>query len=56
VGLTAVEEAVALLRALPAVAKDAEAEKTAARLAGRVGQLRDALEAFHGGTGRPGPR
>jgi CheY-like chemotaxis protein len=51
VGLGAVEETVALLRTLPAVAKDAEAEETAAQLAGRVGQLRDALEAFHCGTG-----
>jgi CheY-like chemotaxis protein len=46
VGLGAVEETVALLRKLPAVLEDAEAEETAARLAGRVGRLRDALEAF----------
>jgi hypothetical protein len=46
VGLGAVEETVALLRKLPAVLKDAEAEETAAQLAGRVGRLRDALEAF----------
>jgi CheY-like chemotaxis protein len=48
VGLGAVEETVAMLRRLPAVVKDAEAEETAAQLAGRIGRLRDALEAFGG--------
>lgn len=51
VGLGAVEETVAMLRSLPAVVDDAEAEQTAALLAGRVGRLRDALEAFHGRAG-----
>ena len=51
VGLGAVEETVALLRRLPAVLKDAEAEQTAAQLAGRVGQLRDTLQALGGGDG-----
>ena len=50
-GLGAVEETVALLRRLPAVLRDAEAKETAAQLAGRVGHLRDALEAFGRGTG-----
>jgi CheY-like chemotaxis protein len=45
-GLGAVEETLALLRKLPAVLRDAEAKETAAQLAGRVGRLRDALEAF----------
>jgi CheY-like chemotaxis protein len=45
-GLGAVEETLALLRKLPAVLRDAEA---AAQLAGRVGRLRDALEACGGG-------
>jgi CheY-like chemotaxis protein len=49
-GLGAVEETVALLRRLPAVVMNAEATETAAQLAGRVGRLRDALEAFHGGA------
>jgi CheY-like chemotaxis protein len=49
-GLGAVEESVALLRRLPAVLVDAEAGETAAQLAGRVGRLRDALEAFGGGA------
>jgi CheY-like chemotaxis protein len=49
-GLGAVEETVALLRKLPAVLRDAEAEEIAAQLAGRVGRLRDALEAFGGGA------
>jgi CheY-like chemotaxis protein len=49
-GLGAVEETLALLRMLPAVLRDAEAKETAAQLAGRVGRLRDALEAFEGGT------
>jgi CheY-like chemotaxis protein len=50
VGLGAVEESVALPRRLPAVLVDAEAGETAAQLAGRVGRLRDALEAFGGGA------
>ena len=41
--LEAVEEAVAALGQLPAVSRDAEAREVAARLAGRVGGLRDAL-------------
>lgn len=45
-GLGAVEETVALLLRLPAVIKDAEAAQTAAQLAGRVGRLRDALQAL----------
>jgi CheY-like chemotaxis protein len=44
--LEAVEETVAELSALPAVSGDAEAKETAARLAGRVGRLRDALDAL----------
>ena len=47
-GLGAVEETVALLLRLPAVIKDAEAAQTAAQLAGRVGRLRDALQALGG--------
>jgi CheY-like chemotaxis protein len=50
-GLGAVEETLALLRKLPAVLRDAEAAEIAAQLAGRVGRLRDALEAFGSGTG-----
>ena len=49
-GLGAVEETLALLRKLPAVLRDAEAKEIAAQLAGRVGRLRDALEAFGGGA------
>ena len=49
--LEAVEETVATLRQLPAVSQDAEAREVAARLAGRVGRLRDALDAIGG----PGP-
>ena len=49
--LEAVEETVATLRQLPAVSRDAEAREVAARLAGRVGRLRDALDAIGG----PGP-
>jgi CheY-like chemotaxis protein len=49
-GLGAVEETLALLRKLPAVIRDAETAETAAQLAGRVGRLRDALEAFGGGA------
>jgi CheY-like chemotaxis protein len=48
--LGAVEETLALLRKLPAVLRDAEAKETAAQLAGRVGRLRDALEAFGSGA------
>jgi CheY-like chemotaxis protein len=50
-GLGAVEETLALLRKLSAVLLDAEAVETAAELAGRVGRLRDALEAFGGAAG-----
>src|ERR1700722_9257948 len=49
-GLGAVEETVALLRRLPAVLRDAEAKEAAAQLAGRIGRLRDALEAFGSGA------
>jgi CheY-like chemotaxis protein len=49
--LAAVEETCAALRKLPAVSQDAEAGETAERLAGRVGRLRDALDALGG----PGP-
>ena len=49
--LAAVEETCAALRKLPAVSQDAEAGETADRLAGRVGRLRDALDALGG----PGP-
>ena len=48
--LEAVEETVTVLRQLPAVSQDAEAAEVAARLAGRVGRLRDALDAL--GAGR----
>jgi CheY-like chemotaxis protein len=41
-----VEETVALLRELPAVTQDAETEQTTARLAQRIGRLRDAIDAF----------
>jgi CheY-like chemotaxis protein len=47
--LEAVEETVTALRRLPAVSQDAEAAEMAARLAGRVGRLRDALDALSGG-------
>ena len=49
-GLGAVEETLALLGKLPAVLRDAEAKEIAAQLAGRVGRLRDALEAFGRGA------
>ncbi len=49
VPLGAIEETVALLRQLPAVLKDSEAEATAAQLALRVGRLRAVLEAFGAG-------
>ena len=42
--LGAVEETLSLLRELPAVLQDAEATETAARLAGRILQLREALD------------
>src|SRR5712671_345724 len=42
--LEEVEEAVAALCSLPAVGRDAEATQVAARLAGRVDRLRDALD------------
>jgi CheY-like chemotaxis protein len=48
--LGAVEETLALLCKLPAVLRDAEAKEIAAQLAGRVGRLRDALQAFEGGV------
>jgi CheY-like chemotaxis protein len=48
--LEAVEETVATLRQLPAVSQDAEAREVATRLAGRVGRLRDAVDAL-GGAG-----
>jgi CheY-like chemotaxis protein len=54
VGLGAVEETLALLCKLPAVLRDAEAAETAAQLAGRVGRLRDALEAFGPGSASRG--
>ena len=44
--LEAVEETVTQLRSLPAVTKDAEADEAAARLAQRVGRLRDAMDAL----------
>jgi CheY-like chemotaxis protein len=46
--LEAIEETVALLRGLPAVTGDAQADQTAAQLARRIGQLRDALAALQG--------
>jgi CheY-like chemotaxis protein len=46
--LKAVEESLAALRALPAVSGDADTAETADRLAGRVGRLRDALDALGG--------
>jgi CheY-like chemotaxis protein len=46
--LAAVEETLAALRKLPAVRQDAEAEEAAARLACRVGRLRNALDALGG--------
>jgi CheY-like chemotaxis protein len=49
--LEAVEETVAALRQLPAVSQDAKAEEAAARLARRVGRLRNALDALGGGRG-----
>ncbi len=52
--LEAVEETVAALRQLPAVSQDAEAREVAARLAGRVGRLRDALDGSDGSRGSDG--
>jgi CheY-like chemotaxis protein len=46
-----VEEAVAVLRGLPAVTSDAQAEQAAARLTQRIGRLRDAVDAFGAGAG-----
>ena len=46
--LAEVEETLAALRALPAVSGDTDTATTAARLAGRVGRLRDALDALGG--------
>ena len=50
--LEAVEETVATLRQLPAVSQDAEAREVAARLAGRVGLLRDAVRRARRGPER----
>ena len=50
--LSEVEETLAALCSLPAVGRDAEAAQMAARLAGRVDRLRDALDAL--GAGQPG--
>jgi len=46
--LEAVEETMTELRQVPAVSRDAEAAEVAARLAGRVGRLRDALDTLGG--------
>src|SRR2546423_4609115 len=54
--LEEVEEAVAALCSLPAVGRDAEATQGAARLAGRVDRLREALDALDAGRAGPGPR
>ncbi len=54
--LTEVEETLTTLRALPAVSGDTDTAQTADRLAGRVGRLRDALDALDGDRaqfGRP---
>ena len=48
--LAAVEETLAALCQLPAVTGDAAAAGAAARLADRVGRLRDALDALGGGS------
>jgi CheY-like chemotaxis protein len=53
-GLRDVEEAVAVLRGLPAVTSDARAEQATARLAERIGRLRDAVDAFGAGAGGRG--
>lgn len=47
--LAAVEETVALLRGLPAVAGDDRAGEVATRLGRLVGRLRDAMDALRGG-------
>jgi len=47
--LRAVEESLALLRKVRTVRQDTEAARTAAQLAGRVGRLRDTLEALRAG-------
>ena len=52
--LAEVEETLAALRALPAVSGDTDTAQTADRLAGRVGRLRDALDALGGDRARPG--
>ena len=52
--LEEVEEALAALCSLPAVGRDAEATQMAARLAGRVDRLRDALDALGAGRGHGG--
>ena len=44
--LAAVQETVEVLRGLTAVARDADAEQVAARLARRVGRLREAIDAL----------
>jgi CheY-like chemotaxis protein len=52
--LGAVEETLSLLRKLPAVLRDADATETAARLAGRVGRLREALDGSAAGSASRG--
>jgi CheY-like chemotaxis protein len=47
--LEEVEETVAVLRRLPAVTKDADAEQATAQLARRIGRLRKALDEFGDG-------
>jgi CheY-like chemotaxis protein len=57
--LEEVEQALAALCSLPAVGRDAEATQVAARLAGRIDRLRDALDALRAGGARggsPSPR
>ena len=57
--LEEVEQALATLCSLPAVGRDAEATQVAARLAGRIDRLRDALDALGAGGawgGRASPR
>ena len=44
--VAAVQETVEVLRGLTAVARDADAEQVAARLARRVGRLREAIDAL----------
>ncbi len=48
--LAAVEETAAVLRDLPAVTKDPEAQEMAARLTRRMGRLRDAIAALDEGS------